>query len=179
MLMRLKAYDLCLTKLLLMVAFVMVLLSGCAIQLVADYDAELAQEIIKVSKEVDRFYGALLETRYKDRSYEKFKDTYIDIEVNIRGLVVQNKARPLNDESISIAETTLEKWIKYKNKHKENWEKYLLPAGDAQKIQAKDIYKDNLIRNHRKRFNRLFTAMSVAEEAKNMKSEPDEEGGGE
>jgi hypothetical protein len=145
--------------------------SGCAIKLVADYDARIAQENINISRQVDKFYGQLLETAYSDRSYDAFKDRYIEIEVNIRALVVQNKARPLNDESISISETILEKWIKYKDTHKENWARYQLPDGDENKIEAKDIYKDVLIGNHRKRFTRLFTAMSVAEEAKKMKSE--------
>ena len=146
-------------------------LGGCAIRLVADYDATIAEEVIRVSKEVDIFYGKLLETEYEERSYEKLKEKYIEIEADIRALVVQNKARPLNEESISIAEATLEKWIKYKEKHKENWKKYSLPDGDRNKIEASNIYKDNQIKNHRKRFNRLFTAMSVAEGAKKLESE--------
>lgn len=156
---------------LLTILFLVVQTSGCAIKLVADYDAKIAQENINVSRQVDKFYGQLLETTYSDRSYDAFKDRYIEIEVNIRALVVQNKARPLNDESISIAETILEKWTKYKDQHKENWAKYQLPDGDENKIEAKHIYKDVLIDNHRKRFTRLFTAMSVAEEAKKMKAE--------
>lgn len=138
------------------------LMQGCAVKLVADYDAKVAQEIIKVSKEVDKFYGELIETSDSERDYAKFKNKYIEIEVNIRALIVQNKARPLNDESISIAETTLEKWTKYKNKHKE-----------------KNTYKAILAKNHRERFTRLFTAMAVAEEAKKMKAEESKENGGE
>lgn len=151
--------------------FFLMVSQGCAIKLVADYDAELSNEIVNVSKQVDKFYGELLETTYSDRSYETFKDRYIAIEVNIRALVLQNKARPVNEESISIAKTTLEKWLKYKEKHKDNWTNYQLTEGEANKIEAKDIYKDTLAKNHRKRFTRLFTAMSVAEEAKKMKSE--------
>lgn len=133
---------------------VLLFIHGCAIKLVADYDEKVAQEIINVSKQVDQFYGELIEMVESERRYEKFKDKYIQIEVNIRALILQNKARPLNEESISIAETTLEKWLKYKNAHKEN-----------------NSYKSTLAKNHRKRFTRLFTAMSVAEEAKKMKAE--------
>ena len=142
--------------------FVAVLIQGCAIKLVADYDANVAQEIINVSKEVDKFYGDLIETSDSVRTYAKFKERYIQIEVNIRALIVKNKARPLNDESISIAETTLAKWLKYKDKHKE-----------------KGSYKAALAKIHRKRFTRLFTAMSVSEEAKKMKAEESKENGGE
>ncbi|MDX8378265.1 MAG: hypothetical protein R8L53_09615 [Mariprofundales bacterium] len=139
-----KAYCL-----IILLCFSMLIFQGCAMKWVSDYDARLATEIIDVSKQVDTFYGELIETEDANRGYDKFKDRYIQIEVNIRALLVQNMARQLNDESISIAETILEKWLKYKTKHK--------LAG---------IYKSTLAKNHRKRFTRLFTAMSVAEEAK-------------
>lgn len=142
----------------MIVAFLLV--QGCSIKLVADYDAELSREIINVSKQVDQFYGDLIETSTVNRSYDKFKDRYIKIEVNIRSLIVQNKARTLNEESISIAEITLEKWLKYKDAHQKN-----------------DSYKDTLAKNHRKRFTRLFTAMLVAEEAKKLDTEDSENAG--
>jgi len=141
--------------------FAVILIQGCAIQLVPDYKANVAQEIINVSKKVDIFYGKLIETSDSERNYANFKDKYIRIEADLRALIVQNKARPLNDESISIAETTLNKWLKYKKKHKEN-----------------DSYKVTLAKNHRKRFTRLFTAMSIAEEAKKMRAEQTKENGG-
>jgi len=156
--------------LLIGIIFISLLLSGCPIQLVADYDAEIAKEIVHVSKQVDTFYGELLETDYPDRSYDAFKSQYISNEVNLRALVIQNNARPLNDESISIAETTLKLWIKYKNKHKENWEKYSHPASGGETIEAKNIYSDTMAQNHRKRFTKLFTAMSIAERVKEMKA---------
>ena len=138
------------------------IIQGCATKWVADYDAVIAQEVVTVSKQVDRFYGELIETEESERKYDAFKGKYVEIEVNLRALVMQNKARPLNDESISIAETTLEKWVKYKEKHK---------AGDG--------YKTALAKNHRKIFTRLFTAMSVAEEAKKMKSDQSNQEGDE
>ena len=58
----------------------LLLVQGCTTKLVADYDAELAQEIINVSKQVDRFYGELIETSAANRSYDKFKNKYIEIE---------------------------------------------------------------------------------------------------
>ena len=154
-------------------AWGIILWQGCTVKFVADYNAEVAKQIIEVSKQVDSFYGYLLETAYLNRSYEAFKDEYIEIEVNIRALVVLNKARPLNDESIAIAETILDKWIKYKEMHKTNWDKFQNPVDESETMDAKDIYKDTLAKNHRKRFTRLFTAMSVAEEAKKLNSEPD------
>jgi hypothetical protein len=155
----------------------MLLLSGC-VNLVADYDAELANETITISKQVDRFYGQLAETNYSLRSYDAFRDRYIEIEVNLRSLVMRNKVRPLNENSIKIAENTLKLWIKYKDAHKQNWEKYqealaAVEQGEenAPQFAATDIYKDGKIKLHRKRFTRMFTALTVAEEAKKMGSD--------
>ncbi len=143
--------------------FMLTQLSGCTIRVVSHNDTNTAKQIILVYKVVDKFYGELLETKYKNRSYDKLKDKYLTIEVDIRALIIENKARPLNDAIISISETILNKWIKYKEKHKENWVKYLLPEGDSNKIDASNIYKNNSIKTHRKRFNSLFAAMFAAE----------------
>ena len=126
---------------------------NCSVKLVADYDATVAESIIVAAQKVDTFYGRLLETPIDDRMYGNFVDNYIVIEVELRSLVMRNKLRPLNDESIEIAETTLEKWSKYKQAHKD-----------------KDSYKDALVLLHRKRFTKLFTAMAIAEEAKRLTS---------
>ena len=62
---------------------------------------------------------------------------------------IKNKVRTKNEDSTQIAESTLEFWIKYKETHKEN-----------------DNYKNAKLKIHRKRFNRLFTAMAIGEKAK-------------
>ena len=129
-------------------------LANCSVKLVADYDAAVAESIIEVAQRVDTFYTRLLETPQDERKYVKSVDNYIAIEVELRSLVMRNKIRRLNDESIEIAETTLEKWSKYKKAHKEN-----------------DLYKDALVLLHRERFTKLFTAMAIAEEAKRLTSE--------
>lgn len=130
---------------------VSVMLQGCAFKWVAEYDAALVAETLIIAKQVDRFYGHLIESSQPNRPYEKYKTQYIDIEVSLRSLMLQHKTRPLNNESIAIAQTTLDKWLKYKQAH-----------------QEKDNYKIVLAKNHRARMTRLFTAMVVAEEAKNM-----------
>lgn len=146
------------------------LFNGCAVKLVADYDAQMSKEIIRISKEVDLFYGQMIEMEPEKRTYSAFKETWLKIEVDLRALILQNKARQKNEESIAIIETTLEKWLKYKAKHKQNSKKATLPPTDANYIAAENIYKESMLSNHRKRFTRLFTAMSVAEEGKNLET---------
>lgn len=126
-------------------------LGGCAVKLVADYDSVSFEEILKVGKRVDKFYGDLLEAKASDRAYQKFSDRYVEIETDIRSLVTRNKARALNEESTQISEITLNLWLKYKDGHK-----------------TKDTYSDGTAKLDRNRFVRLFAAAASAERAKNL-----------
>ena len=133
---------------LLLLAFA---LGGCAVKLVADYDSVSFEEILKVGKKVDKFYGDLLEAKSSDRAYQKFSDRYVEIETDIRSLVTRNTARALNEESTQISEITLSLWLKYKDGHK-----------------TKDTYSDGTAKLDRNRFVRLFAAAASAERAKNL-----------
>jgi len=136
------------------ILIIAILLQGCAVKYVADYDAKIEADTIQISKKVNKFYANLLETDISKRVYESSKKEYIEIEVEIRALILQSNAHPLNSQSIFISEMILEKWLKYKNNHKLN-----------------NTYKDALIVNHQKRFERLFKAMLIAEIAKDMRKE--------
>ncbi|HUK06064.1 MAG TPA: hypothetical protein VLV90_13400 [Burkholderiales bacterium] len=126
-------------------------LGGCAIKLVADYDSVTYEEIIKVGKKVDKFYGDLLEAPAGDRGYKKFSERYVDVETDIRSLVTRNQARALNEESTEISEITLKLWIKYKDQH-----------------QSRNAYPDGIAKLDRKRFTRLFASAASAEQAKKL-----------
>jgi hypothetical protein len=143
------------TLLYLLLAFLFVLGSGaCSVKLIADYDSNTFEEILKVSKKIDQFYGNLLETSEGDRKYLKYAAQYVEIETDIRSLVTRNQARPLNIESTKISETILTLWIKYKQLH-----------------QEKDGYSSGTAKLDRTRFVRLFNAASAAEEAKKLDPE--------
>ena len=129
--------------------------NGCAIKLVPDYDGVTFEEIIKVGKKVDRFYGDVLETKSIDRPYQKFSERYVDIETDIRSLVTRNRARALNEESTQISEIVLKLWVKYKDNHK-----------------LKDTYSDGNAKLDRNRFIRLFSSAASAEVAKKL--DPDD-----
>lgn len=133
------------------IGLILILLNGCGIKLVADYDAATYESILSTAKLVDTFYVNLLVTPENEREYKNFVDQYIAIEVEIRSLVMRTKIHPLNEESTGIAETILAKWLKYKDAH-----------------ETADTYKSALIQLHWQRFTRLFTAMAIAEEAKRL-----------
>ena len=133
------------------IGLTLILLIGCGIKLVADYDAATYDSILSTAKQVDTFYVKLLVTPENEREYKKFVDQYITIEVEIRSLIMRSKIHPLNQESIGIAEIILAKWLKYKAAH-----------------EKQNTYKSALVQLHWQRFTRLFTAMALAEEAKRL-----------
>ena len=126
-------------------------LFGCRVQFVADYDAQTYEEILRAGKEVDRFYGSLLEDPADGRQYETYTELYVAIESELRSLVTRNKSRPLNEESTRISESILKLWVKYKDKHK-----------------SKNTYSDGNAKLDRDRFVRLFISAASAEAAKNL-----------
>lgn len=125
--------------------------SGCAVTYVAEYDASIKGEIVQVAKEVDLFWGALLDTEPSKRNYEKFKDQYNKIETDIRGLVMKNEIRALNNESTKQANIALDLWIEDRDIHKKS-----------------ETFSDFDAKRHRKQYIRVFTAMAKGEEAKNI-----------
>jgi len=126
-------------------------LSGCAAKFVADYDSATLEEILRLGKKVDKFYGEMLETPPAERGYAKYSQQYVDVEVDLRSLYVRNKARALNEESTRISEIILNFWIKYKDEH-----------------QQTDGYGDGKAQLDRERFTRLFIAAADAETAKKL-----------
>ena len=124
---------------------------GCTYQYVADYDASVVEDVNLISKKIDIFFGKLLETPVDERGYQRFKDTYIEVEADLRLLLRRNEIRPLNDETTKQINITLNLWLDDKAKH------------------AKDNTVSNFIaKRHREQFCRLFVAMAKGEMAKEM-----------
>ncbi|MDO9577593.1 MAG: hypothetical protein Q7J16_06880 [Candidatus Cloacimonadales bacterium] len=136
------------TKLLIILISI-ILLSSCAVQLVAEYDKDSAYQIIKISKKVDMFFITLREEEPDERQYEKSSSNYIEIEIELRTLIMLNKTRPKNEESTKIAEHILQNWLEFKAVHKQN-----------------NGYKDSLLDVDWNTIREQFYALAVAEAAK-------------
>lgn len=126
-------------------------LTACSIQLVADYDSTTYEEILKVAKKVDHFYGTLLEAPDKDRPYAKHSEKYVEIETDLRSLHMRNRSRPLNQESTEISRIILGLWVKYKQAHRD-----------------RNTYSSGNAKLDRSRFERLFGSAADAETAKKL-----------
>ena len=78
----------------------------------SQYDPGAVTEINEIAKKIDRFYGELLETPKGRREYEKFKERYIEVAVDLRFLVLHNELRgELNTPSIKQAKIVHDLWM--------------------------------------------------------------------
>ncbi len=136
--------------LLILSLLIIATITGCTVRYVAEYDASVKDEIIRIAKEVDLFYGRLLETPANQRQYDKSRDKYLEIEADLRALKMRNEIRAFNKESTKQTEIALDLWLQDKQSHK--------------KANSVD---DATIKLHRKQFARVFVAMAKGEEAKN------------
>lgn len=130
-----------------------VLVSGCTVKYVAEYDAAIKDETVAIAKKVDLFWGNLLDTPSDQRQYENFKILYNEIESDIRSLHMKNEIRPLNELSTKQVQNALELWIEDREMHK-----------------RENTFSDFLAKRHRQQFVRVFTAIAKGEDVKNMQS---------
>ena len=133
----------------LLLIFISIFTTNCTVQFVARYDEAVKNDIIHISSEVDKFYSRLLETDVNERTYNRFREEYLEIESDIRTLLTKNQIRPLNDESTKQTENALKLWLDDKDTHKKN-----------------NTVSDFIINSHRSQFQRLFVAMAKGEQAK-------------
>lgn len=138
----------------IILVFLGVAASACTVRYVADYDAEVKAEILRIAKEVDLFWGRLLDTPADQRQYAKFKDDYNRIEADLRNLRMRNEIRPLNRLSTEQSQIALDLWLDDKTSHKQN-----------------NTISDFIANRHRKQFVRVFVAMARGEIAKGSEQE--------
>ncbi|TQV77241.1 hypothetical protein FLL45_04655 [Aliikangiella marina] len=137
------------TRLTFVFLIALLLISGCTVKYVAEYDAEIKNEIIQVAKKVDLFWGDLLDTDVDKRQYDKFKTNYNEIESDIRSLVLKNEIRPLNEESTEQAKIALKLWTDDREKHKSD-----------------DGFSNGRAKLHQRQLSRVFAAMAKGEAVK-------------
>ena len=132
---------------------------GCKVQFVPDYDEKIASEIVTVAKKVDAYFEKLKEASYEADTdttalaYSSFKADYISIQVDLNSLVRRSEQRgQINIESTKQAKNASELWSKDREVHREK----------GNKINV------NLIEIHKSDYERIFAAMSKAEEEKKL-----------
>jgi len=129
---------------------------GACVHLIAPYDDRTQQAIFAAARGVDQFYGELLEADPGKRPYARFGERYVQIDTELRALLLRNEVRPLNEDSTNLVRTLLTLWEEKKEQHR-----------------RRDGYPDGVATLDRARFARLFKYAARAERAK-----PDEVDGG-
>lgn len=137
------------------VLFTFLSFHACRVALVADYKAEIANEISSTAKKIDAFYlnmEASSEEGSAQRQFQNYARDYANIQADLNSIVQKNKVRPLNNESILICQLAAGYWAELTKRHKD---KNLTNA----KIELNRLYLRD-----------LFFAMLVSEEAKKFKT---------
>jgi type VI protein secretion system component VasF len=137
-----------------LVALWAVALSGCAIQLVAEYDKASEEKLIATYERVNRMYDSLAEAAPADRTYAKFSKAWADIATDLRVLALRQKARVSNKESQQIVDKLVENWEQARARHKQR---------SAEPASRADAYRDSLIALDRAQFEAQFAAAVAAE----------------
>lgn len=136
-------------------AFFIMLLSGCALNLISDYDEQSLQDMERIAKQVDMFYAKLLYTPSEQRHYQNFNQDYITIEVELNALKTRQQIRELNELTFKQVQIAQNLWHQDMQQHKKN-----------------DGISDFIIKRHRKQFNRVFLAMIKGEQSKPISQQP-------
>jgi hypothetical protein len=69
------------------------LLAGCAVSFVAEYDKATEDRLIGAYERVSRFYGDLAETAPAQRGYDEFGPRFTDVATDLRVLLLRQRAR--------------------------------------------------------------------------------------
>ncbi len=126
------------------------LLSGCSVQLVADYDPQTMLKIQQINNQIDLLYMQMSVLPAKERRYDQFQHQYLNIDVEIRGFVRLQKWRKMNEETYKQAEILATLWQQDMAQHQKNG--YL---------------SDFLLKRHRAQYQRLLDTIAQGELAKN------------
>jgi len=141
----------------LAVLAVAVLLQGCAMRLVADYDKRAEDDLIATYESISRFYDTLAATPAAERQYDPFAPQYAEVATDLRVLILRESARPLNGESAKIVTNILAAWEATRDRH----QRY-----SADPARAANPYPDSLIDLDRTQFDDHFRAAVTGEQAK-------------
>jgi hypothetical protein len=128
------------------------LLAGCNVQWVADYDKASEEGLIATYERIDRLYNSLAQAEPAQRTYDKYSAPWDEIATDLRVLAMRQKARPDNDESRKIVDTLVEHWEKTRDQFKRNTTE-----------KPTDPYPQSKIDLDRQQFQDSFAAALAAE----------------
>ncbi|MDW6093864.1 hypothetical protein SBX64_15100 [Vibrio rhizosphaerae] len=127
----------------------LLLLSGCAVQLVAEFDPQTLHQLQQINNQIDRLYLQMAALPATQRRYPQFQPQYLEIEVMIRGFVRLQEWRQMNEETNKQAQILAKLWQQ-----------------DMQQHQKNGHLSDFLLKRHRAQYQRLIDTIAQGELAK-------------
>jgi len=138
----------------LLLALSFVVLPGCAVTLVPEYDQATEEKLIATYESVNRLYDSLAEADPAARAYEGYSKAWADVATDLRVLAMRQKARPDNEESQKIIDKLLSNWETARALHKKR---------SSQPEHRDNPYLDSQIELDRTQFEAQFSAAVAAE----------------
>ena len=126
-----------------------VLLTGCSMKLVADYDQMSVTNLEMINKKIDFMYLKMKTLPENQRTYSHFQQNYVDIDVDIRAYERRQQLREQNEESVKQAAILASLWQQ-----------------DMQAHKQKNTLSDFMIKRRQAQYQRLLSSMIEAEMAK-------------
>ena len=83
------------------IAFLALLISACQTTIIAPYDADVRNQLVRSWVKVDLFWQNMSEQPANERTYAQYQQQYRDITIDLKVLLKLNQMRPQNDESIT------------------------------------------------------------------------------
>ncbi|MEO6219906.1 MAG: hypothetical protein ABIO81_05725 [Ginsengibacter sp.] len=131
-------------KIFSILAFLLVHLYSCQVQLVPQYNAELEQQIVNAAKMSDKLYLEIINAPADKKSFSFYAVKYLDVEVEINSVLLKNETRPRAGDIVASAQKLKDFFVKAMEDHKN---KHTLSDGEAliYNEQLKAFWKPVLI----------------------------------
>lgn len=140
-----------------LIVFCVLWISGCTVGWVAKYDPASEVQLVATYKKINHFYDKLTDSAPEQRGYADFARRYADISTDLRVLLLQQRLRADNSESVKITRNIIDSWERTREKHKR------YSADDKRHANP---YPDTAISLDRQQFEDFFNAAVGAERAK-------------
>lgn len=115
-----KSFSACgfLTKVVFVLLLSLTVLSGCKVQLVPVYSAELENQITEGAKMTDMLYMEMMDAPADKRSYDFYAEKYRAIEAEINSILLKNETRAKAEDMVASVKQLRDGFVNARNEHK-------------------------------------------------------------
>ncbi len=99
-------------------SIILIIIDGCQVRLVPQYNAELETQIIDGAKMTDRLYLQMIDAPADKKDYPLYSEKYLDVETEINSILFKNQARDRAKDIIASVKILRDNFVKYKQDHK-------------------------------------------------------------